>query len=95
MTGMLMSFWKMTSTKNACQISRQGDENMSKITYYEFTDEIPSPRPLTWVGELENHDEREAKAADKVTCKNCRHFGFGCEESVGRWHKTCKEFQWD
>lgn len=61
----------------------------------EFTTEIPvKKREGTPFEHMQNHDEQKAQADKTVSCHDCRFFLLGCDEYVGRWHKTCGEFQW-
>lgn len=65
-------------------------------TIHDFTRQIHSTRRTdTQFAGMLNHNERLAKEKNGLTCKECRFFLFGCSEYVGRYHRTCPEFEWD
>lgn len=67
----------------------------SKTTIHDFTKQIHSTvRTGTKFAALDNHDEKKAKAAKKVCCHDCRYFDYTCREFLGKYHKTCKDFEW-
>lgn len=67
----------------------------SKTNIHEFTIQIHSTkRTGTRFANMDNHDERLAKDTNALACRDCRHFHNGCSDYIGKWHKTCSEFEW-
>jgi DNA topoisomerase IB len=66
-----------------------------KENTHEFTKNIHSTkRTNTRFANMENHNEKQAKAEKKVCCHDCRFFNGGCDTYVGMYHKPCGEFEW-
>ena len=66
-----------------------------KRNIHDFTKQIHSTvRMDTRFANLDNHNEKHAKITKLVTCVDCRGFDNGCNEYIGKYHKTCSEFQW-
>jgi hypothetical protein len=43
---------------------------------------------------MPNHNEKEAKKNGYDGCPCCRHWE-DCWLYIGRYHKTCEEFEWN
>ena len=70
-------------------------KGQSKLTSKEFTRNIHSSiRAGTKFANMSNHDERKAKAENKLCCHDCRFYNSGCNQYIGMYHKTCSEFRW-
>lgn len=73
-------------------MARKTDKN----NIHDFTRQIhSSKRAGTRFANMINHNERLAKEKDIGTCRYCRNFFHGCSDYIGRYHKTCEEFEWD
>jgi len=76
-------------------IGKKMGRRTKKRNAKEFTRSIHSTvRSGTKFSGMKNWNEKEAKAKNKVSCKDCRYYSNGCDEFIGKWHSTCDEFQW-
>ena len=65
-----------------------------KRNIHDYTRQIHSTR-RTGTEPVENWNEKEAKEENKVSCRHCRYFYSSCSEFIGKYHKPCKDFEWD
>ena len=66
-----------------------------KEQWKDFTKNIHSTnRTGTFVANFDNWNEKKAKEERKLCCDDCRHYITGCHNLVGKYHKTCKDFEW-
>ena len=66
-----------------------------KKNLHNFTFQIHSTnRKGTRFANMSNHNEREAKELNRVTCRDCRGFDIACYEYIGKYHKPCDMFEW-
>ena len=76
-------------------MARKTEEN----NVHEFTRQIHSTkRAGTEFANMKNWDEKQAKIEEKLCCHDCRWFIGGwssCADYIGKYHKTCKNFEWD
>ena len=62
---------------------------------HDFTRQIhSSTRTGTRFAGMGNHNEKLSKDLGDLTCKDCRHFSGGCSHYIGKYHKTCSDFEW-